>query len=215
MELGKRYPWRYGVRYPLFCEIALDCYLIAQKAYISLMEQPGEEPDTETFGLRDAVMKNCIESICFSTMALESYINNYAAVYISQSFADAIDRLDIPAKWIVSIKMSINEELKNGEAPLQKIAAVTKKRNGFVHSKSKNVQVSEQGARIPIIDLRNDYMTPAYDGLCAIAEAADLIRSKCTPEYATICEEDFVKKFNDHYKDVDVAWCFPEESIIF
>ena len=134
---------RYKVFHDLFAELAIDRFVCAENAYIELNKQSNEHPDARTYELVAEIRKGCIETICFSVMALESYINTFSALYISESFAENIDHLDVVAKWIVSMHVAKGIELKKGEKPIQRIAQSVKFRNLFIHSKSKKINICQ------------------------------------------------------------------------
>lgn len=90
--------WRYRVFHDLFVELAIERFVEAENAYIELNQQENEHPDGRTYELVAIIRKGCIETICFSVMALESFINTFSASYISDSFAETIDHLDVPAR---------------------------------------------------------------------------------------------------------------------
>ena len=111
--------WRYKVFHDLFVDLAVDRFVSAENAYIELNKQENEHPDGRTYELVAEIRKGCIETICFSVMALESYINTFSASYISESFAENIDHLDVPAKWIVTMQVAKGIELKKGEIEIE------------------------------------------------------------------------------------------------
>ena len=207
--------WRYKVYHKLYVDIAIDQFNTAQDAFIELMNQQNEEPNARTHELVEIIKRNTIATICFSVMALESYINTVSSVYISNSFAETIDHLDVVAKWVVVTRVGVNAELKKGEAPLQRIAESVKLRNQFVHSKSKTVKPNKNGqVEIPNVNLKEDFVKPAYEALMAIRDVAVWISGNWKDCVLSIYDENIEKNVRDGFKTVDNTWCFMETVII-
>jgi hypothetical protein len=207
--------WRYNVLHGLFVSVALKRYNVAQSLYFELMSQDTEDANDETYCLLRQLQESCIESIIFSVMALESYINTFSSVYISQNFADENDRLDIPSKWINTMRRLTGIELNRGATPIQRIAKSVRSRNSLVHSKSKAVTASEEGTQIPQLKIREKLLLPAYESLLTLVECATWVEINCGKEFVTICESDFSEKFNDDFKKINETWRFQEPSILF
>lgn len=207
--------WRYKVYHKLYVDIAIDQFNIAQDAYIELMNQENEEPNARTYELVDIIKRNAITTICFSVMALESYINTVSSVYISRSFAETIDHLEVVAKWVVVARVGANAELNKGEAPLQRIAESVKLRNQFVHSKPKTIKPNENGqVEIPNVILKEDFVKPAYEALMAIRDVNAWVNGNWKDCVLPICDEGIERKVKDQFKNVDNTWCFMEEVTI-
>ena len=154
--------YRCKMYHDMFVEIAVDRFVTAEKAYIELNKQKNQTPNEKTYELLAKIQKGCIETVCFSVVALESFINT-----------ETIDRLDIPAKWIVTMRVSKSVELKKGEKPIQKIAQSVTRRNALIHSKSKSVSRCEEngGLYVPEINPLEDYIIPAIESVEAIKDA--------------------------------------------
>ena len=201
----------------MFVEIAVDRFVNAEKAYIELNKQKNQQPNENTYELFAKVKKGCIETICFSVMALESFINTFAASYASEEFAETIDRLDIPAKWIVTMKVIKDIELKKGEKPIQRIAQSVKRRNALVHSKSKPLNCCQDcgGMHIPEINPLNDYMIPASEAIEAVRDAAKWIENNRDEDTLNINTEVIDKQINGKFKNVDNTWILGEPAVFF
>lgn len=207
--------WRYHVRHAFFLDLAVNQFLNAEDAYVELMGLTNQEPDDATYELVDAICNQCIETVCFTVMALESYINTFSAAFISEVFAESIDRLDVPAKWTVAMKMYSGIDLLKGQAPLQGIYKCTRIRNSFMHSKSKPLNKNGDGCiSIPQLDLYKDYMLPAYEALTTVAEISDWIEKNCPSVTVNICygmREYLTCKF----KETKKTWYFNEPTVMF
>lgn len=207
--------WRYNVLHASFVSIAVSRYNSAQTFYKRLMNKNVELPDSELYELLGLVQENCIESICFSVMAIESYINTFSAVYVSQDFANEVDRLDIASKWIITMQHITGIQMSRGEAPIQRIVMSTRCRNGFVHSKSKTATAMENGILIPKLKIKENLLLPAYEALLAIVDCSTWVKEHCGESFVTICDSGFRDEFDDCFKDIDEIWEFQEPSILF
>ena len=209
--------WRYKVFHDLFVELSVDRFISAENAYIELNNQENEHPDGRTYELVEEIRKSCIETICFSVMALESYINTFSASYISESFAENIDHLDVSAKWIVTMQVAKSIELKKGEKPIQRMVQCVKRRNSFIHSKSKPLNLCKEcgGMHIPQMHLLDDYMIPAYEALKALEDASIWVDKNWDSGTLNINIDDMHKKVKSKFKTVDYTWVFDEPAVIF
>lgn len=177
MEL--HHNWRTGVNHDLYLQIAIDRFYDAEKAYLDFYRQIQSDGEKQYFDPSAPIRQNCIETVCFSAMAAESFINTFSAVYISESFAKTIDHLDACAKWTVVMKAYKGIELLYGEAPLQRLSQTIKKRNSFVHSKSRKLLEQNDSFVFPELDIIEDYLNPAHDSLLAIKDCHDWISNHC------------------------------------
>ena len=209
--------WRYKVFHDLFVELAIDGFVSAENAYIELNQQENEQPNGRTYELFAEIRKGCIEAICFSAIAIESYINTFSASYISESFAETIDHLDPVAKWIVTMQVGKGIELKKGEAPVQRIAQCVKRRNAFVHSKSKPLSMCQDCGHmhIPEMNLLEDYIKPAYESLKALEDASLWVEKNWEQGTLNIDITNMHKKVKSKFKTVENTWIFREPAVVF
>lgn len=211
----KKDAWRSKVYHNLYVNMAVSQFNIAHDAYVKLIKQKDKEANEKIYNLADLVKKNTIATICFSAMALESYVNTIASVYISKSFAEMIDHLEVISKLSLAARVGTGIELKKGEAPLQRIAESVKLRNQLVHSKSKSINFLENGqAAFPRINLKTDFVKPAYESLMAIRDVQKWISSNWPQCVLTICENDFESKIKDSFKNTEDEWYFSDSIAI-
>ena len=209
--------YRCKMYHDMFVEIAVDRFVTAEKAYIELNKQKNQTPNEKTYELLAKIQKGCIETVCFSVMALESFINTFAAEYVSKSFAETIDRLDIPAKWIVTMRVSKSVELKKGEKPIQKIAQSVTRRNALIHSKSKSLSRCEEngGLYVPEFNPLEDYIIPAIESVEAIKDAAKWIEDNWKGNSLNIDTTLLKEKVKYKFKTVANTWIFTEPVVAF
>ncbi len=207
-----RVQYRYNMMHDLFVEIAAESFLNAENAYIEINKQTNMEPNDKTHELASIIRKECIKTVCFSAMALESFINTLAASYISESFAETIDRLDVQSKWILTIRLGAGIELSRGEKPIQRIIQCVQKRNAFVHNKSKSLKRCQDcgGLHIPEMNLFDDYMIPAYEALKALQDSSDWIDSNWKESALNINVNIINEKIKSKFKTVENTWVLSE-----
>jgi len=199
----------------MYVDIAVSCFNDAQDAYIELMSQDNEEPNSRTYELLTMIQKNCIETITFSVMALESYINTIAAAFISKKYLDSMEECPLYEKWINVIKKVTGITLTKGDTPIVGISKNAKLRNKFVHSKSKTVNVNKDGAaRIPCFSVREVYIDAAYQALKNVEVASVWVKTNW-PECVLMLYDNDEIQLKEDFLDVDCTWCFMERTVIF
>lgn len=212
--MESQYNWRTGVNHDLYLKIAIERFCDAEKAYLDFYNQIQSDGEKYFFDPSAPIRQNCIETVCFSAMAAESFINTFSAVYVSESFAKTIDHLDACAKWTVVMKAYKGIELLIGEAPLQRISQCIKKRNSFVHSKSKKIQVINDSSIFQELDIIGDYLNPAHDSLLAIKDCHDWIVGHCDSSTLNFDIQGLNLEEIEKYKTVEQFYCFAEPVMI-
>lgn len=202
--------------------MAVEHYNIAQDSYIELMnrKEVGDSPEDQDllYKLFETMKKNAIATICFSVMALESYINTAAAGYLNPSISEAIDRLDLVSKWTTVLYIATSIELKRGEYPLQRLIRTVKHRNKFTHNKSINTPVLYKGfvphVEIPELHPKNDFMAPAYDALLAVRDMALWTGGNWAGCSLWLWNQDYDSKVRPKFQEVKNIWTFSEDYSI-
>ena len=96
--MAKSYPesyLRYNGDFLQYTEVAMEHYLSAKKEYDCVEKKQFLVPVDYD---RTKFENNCMITIVFATMAIESFLNDYAAACLGDSnFYDSFDRLDILA----------------------------------------------------------------------------------------------------------------------
>lgn len=211
--------WRYKTYHDMYVDMAVEHYNMAQDAYIELMtlkEEDIPEDNELPHEMFETIKKNAIATICFSVMALESYINTAAAGYLNPSIAEAIDRLDLVSKWTTVLYMATSIELRRGECPLQRLIKTVKYRNDFIHNKSINTPVMyKQDTNAPYIEIpelnpKNDFMTPAYDALLAIKDISHWIDCNWAKCNLQLWSKRYDATVKSSFKEVENLWTFSE-----
>ena len=195
-----------------FAEIAVDGFTSAHEAYLKLEDRgPGLHlPDKDAYGYLYTIKKGCVTAICFSAMALESFINMLSLCKVSQEFAEAIDRLDPVSKWQITIKVAYQKDLEKGNAPLQLIAKCTRARNGYVHNKPVLSLLEDLKGNTPAISLKDHFLQPAYESLQAMKMSGKWIWENCDPRGPVIGNAALWARVSDQFKKVDERITFSD-----
>lgn len=190
--------------YSTFTEIAVDGFVAAQEAYIKLEDRNSglELLNEDAYAAVYTIKKGCVTAICFSAMALESFINMFALDYVSRSFAESIDRLEAADKWFLTMKVAFQKELNKGQAPLQLIAKCTKVRNRYIHSKPKLHRLKDLPNNIPSINFKKDFFTPAYESLRAMKASGEWIQENCDGKCPAIGNARLWARVSDKFREV-------------
>jgi hypothetical protein len=82
--------------------------------------------------------------IVFAAFTLEAYINHYGISRLSRNyFSKYLDRLDLPAKWLVIPRIVTGKKLNPGSAAMQDLCWLISLRNRLAHFKSKTITVEQ------------------------------------------------------------------------
>lgn len=138
--MAKSYPQhysRYNGDYLQYAELAMKHYLLAKEEYITFKDNKFLVPaGYSCTNFED----NCMITIVFSTMAIESFLNDYAAACMGDAnFYDSFDKLDILAKFQLIAKCILEKDFNKGCSYYSLLKALIKKRNLLIHNKSHNL----------------------------------------------------------------------------
>ena len=134
----------------MYSEIAQEAFVRAH-GFFEEMERLNFNVE-KTYGIEPKYNKEIIISIVFSAMAVESFINDYAAVCLGDRFfIENIDRLSSLSKLQVISKFLFHKELEKGEDLFGKIKGLFQMRDRFVHNKSSafDYSVLEKSSSVP------------------------------------------------------------------
>lgn len=92
------------------------------------------------YELKKEQNKCAICIIIFSTMAIESFINNYIITNLGKKYFDNLDRLDIKSKLVIGVKLITGYDYPKGRKSYSHLEKLVKLRNNIVHSKSKVIK---------------------------------------------------------------------------
>ena len=146
MKIRKNYPEEYersNVKDFIYFEISYrnlhEC--------ITAFENLNLQDIVEVQKFRHKVIQKYHVIITFSVMTLEAFVNDYLAVCLTDDFFYSIlDKLNINQKIELIYTLLWNKELDKSKCMFKYITELVRKRNSFVHSKSKqcNLVVLEE-----------------------------------------------------------------------
>lgn len=191
--------------YSTFAEIAVDGFVAAQEAYIKLEDRNSglELLNEDAYVAVYTIKKGCVTAICFSAMALESFINMFSLRFAPPEFAKEIDRLPPAEKWQKTMEAVLKKDMEKGRAPLQLIIQCTRIRNDYVHNKPVLFSLKDLQGNIPAISFQKSFLTPAYESLQAMKASDDWIQENSGGKYPTIVNANLWTRVSDEFKRVE------------
>lgn len=126
----------------------------------------------QSMPLRDALVKNSIQSIVFSAMSLEAYVYDYAARALTDSFVSQhLDKLDLSSKYVVIFQLITHERFPKDNKIYSSLKKLIKSRNTLIHSKSNNVNLDDHDS---LFKMSNSHYH-LYESAIEAVEAIDLV----------------------------------------
>lgn len=124
----------------IYCEIAMESYYNATVSYEQI-RKAGYSWDY--YGEYDSMNKAVVSTIVFSAMAIEAFINDYAAACLGDSdFYDNFDKLSLLGKFELIARFILKSgRLDKGNAHYCRLKSLVKSRNLYVHCKSKRAVI--------------------------------------------------------------------------
>lgn len=128
---------RIGCMASNYAQIAMMNYWQAKQGYKQLDKY--EEVCAEVIDLEMSLTNHTIVTITFAAMAIEAYLNDYAAQKIGDKmYYDHFDMLRPMGKLKLISKFLLQQEIINGSTLYNRVNDLFKNRNALVHSKSKD-----------------------------------------------------------------------------
>jgi len=126
---------------------------------------------------RNAIVWSII-SVVFSAMSIESFIYNYAASHLSDSYVKAhLDSMNPVDKWIIIPRLITGKELDKSTHTYDLLKRVFSDRNKYVHNKSRPLNYDNAKPDDPHL-----YVSQAANGIKTIEYLAQFIQ-KIDPIY--------------------------------
>lgn len=117
-----------------YSEIAMESYYYARKNYDIICEN-----DYSYFKAKELceMEKNVVKTVVFSAMAIESYLNDYAAACLGdKEFYDNFDRLSAIGKFQLIAKFILKSEFDKGKSYYCYLKELFSNRDAYIHNKS-------------------------------------------------------------------------------
>lgn len=119
-----------------YCEIAMESYYRAIQAHAHLKRDGYCAIDT--WDIYGNMNKGIISTVVFSAMAIESFLNDYAAACLGDNeYYQNFDRLSAIGKFQLIAKFIMRVEIDKSKSYYSLLKAVFSNRDKLVHNKSK------------------------------------------------------------------------------
>lgn len=128
--------------------LANDYVSIALKAYSEMKEWyetlKVQEADLDSIFDYNLIYQKRIIATVFAHMAIESFINNYAAACLGDNeFYDNFDKLSIEGKLQLISKFILNYRLEKNNQLCASLKRLKRNRNNFIHNKSYKIDAEK------------------------------------------------------------------------
>jgi hypothetical protein len=125
----------------LYYRMARDFYskfLVCESQYKNFVKSGDDEG---RFHALYDIDQNGVGVIIFTALYLESSINDFAAIHLSDKYArEYLDKLDLKSKWMVSLRLIVDKELSTDKAGYNGLVRLVRNRNALVHAKSVEIK---------------------------------------------------------------------------
>ncbi|MFK3976760.1 hypothetical protein [Shewanella vesiculosa] len=139
---------------------------IAQEEYIKCLDVE----DTDISGMHEGEKMelsykstgHAIKAIVFSSMCVESAINNYAGTQLGDNYYDNhLNNLDVLSKWVVIPDLVCGKSIDKSGPAYNSLKKLIKARNKLVHNKSKEYNPTDPNLYKHLekseVDFKNDF----------------------------------------------------------
>lgn len=174
-----------------FSEIAVKHFLKGEQAYQKLLPLSRETMDAmyERSQLEISAEQDFTISICFSAMALEAFIYDYAARNLGDGYVSQyLDKLDLTSKWLVVPRLITGSVIDSGCQAINLLRELVRERNHLVHSKSKPVSLNPEFLeQVAALHENLPERLSALKGLMAVYHLAALLDGLDGSAHARFC----------------------------
>ena len=128
-------------------------FSIAEADFCKCLELESTETsalnEEETYDLKNSVHELAIKAIIFAAMCIEAAINDYAGKQLGDKYYQQhLASLDIISKWVIIPRLVCGKSLDKSGAAFNSLKTLISARNKLVHSKSKEIDLSNPQAFI-------------------------------------------------------------------
>lgn len=192
---------RMNISYDFYAGIAREHYskVISNSKELEELNNKIVDEDTyyqhteECIKKENELQKNCIITITFSAMSLESFIYDYSASVLGDSYtSNYIDKLDVISKWVIVPKMITGKEIPRDERCFELLKQTIKLRNNFIHSKSKEFNLEKAVAQLESSDIEQMVLhaKDSVDVITKLAIEIDKIDPEANAKFKLDCDND-------------------------
>lgn len=122
-----------------YSEIALEHFQLMREDFQQL--QSLESMCGEVMDLKKEMQKNCVVCITFAAMAVEAFLNDYAATRMGDRyFSDNFEQLRPFAKLDLISNFEFHKRIETGGMLQNSVGVLSQDRNKLVHSKTKEAR---------------------------------------------------------------------------
>jgi len=187
---------------PIYVELARESYKILSQyeeifrnverslASLNIEEAAKLELEWKLAALRHQVTKYAIVVVVFSALAVESYIYDYAARNLSDTFAKKyLDRLDLLSKWVIVPRLVTGREFPTGGQAFALLRKLVQRRNALVHNKTKPVP-NDPEQYLELVEKSQNAVTEmlllAKEAIEALGQLAEVLENLDPEEFTSI-----------------------------
>lgn len=180
---------RYNYMANLYMENAMESFIEAKKIFDEIKKNGENYPEyTE-----QSLSKKISIVIVFSAMAVESFLNDYAAATLNDDdYYNTYDSLNICNKFKLIVQFILRKEFNKKDGIYGLLSNLTKNRNKLVHNKSYECEKLVEGDYIKFL---RDNLASATNAIKAVVELVnyfeenDLESSACERVFSsyTLC----------------------------
>ena len=199
-----KYSQRIGINCFTYIEIALENYYEALEIQQNIIDDNYEINDNYLLRMLD---KKIMVTIFFSSMALESYLNNYISGCVGdKNYYNIYEKLSWIEKFHLIVQFIYHKEFEKDHVCFTLIKKLEKMRNDLVHNKPKYLQLENTWSLEEIEQFQNseeyqeylqhimkydktevdDLIRIGFDALRTVAEFARFLDNNDTNVQATI-----------------------------
>lgn len=167
----------------MYCEMAMEAYYLVSKWSGKIKDKNYSALECEKEW--NDLTKEVVKTVVFSAMAIEAFLNDYAAACLGDSeFYGSFDQLSPISKFELIAKFILGENVDKSKAYYCHLKKLVQNRNTFVHNKSsaingyetleEAIEAREPCESEPLIDARElkEDVTKALDALKAVRDIA-------------------------------------------
>lgn len=135
-----RNKYRYDFNAPYYAEIAVENYLYAKNLLNEMLQSGQYNSDID-----NELEKKKSITITFSAMAIESFLNDYAAACIGDlNYYNCYDSLNLQNKFQLIVELIMKKPFQKNCEPYGLLGKLIKNRNNLVHNKSIDSEIIDR-----------------------------------------------------------------------
>jgi hypothetical protein len=162
-----------------------------RKQIPDLKEMPSPESDLEAarsfvqrkIDLEEQADREAFVVLAFATFALESLVNAWAVRDLPPRYSEFLDKLSLPAKWIIVPRLAADVEIQVAGQIFEKLRILGRDRNEIAHPKTKKLQLESEQLSEWAGKVR-DPLNAADNAIAALNGITEFVRDSLGPTAA-------------------------------